>query len=40
MADGYLETHYAEYERRKQAWLKKRKPTHRPRPLQDEDEAL
>lgn len=25
MADGYLETHYAEYEKRKAAWLKKKK---------------
>lgn len=24
MADGYLETHYAEYEKRKAAWLRKR----------------
>lgn len=23
MADGYLESHYAEYEKRKAAWLKK-----------------
>ena len=27
MADGYLESHYAEYEQRKAAWLKKRKKT-------------
>lgn len=25
MADGYLETHYAEYEKRKAEWLKKKK---------------
>lgn len=25
MADGYLETHYAEYEKRKAAWLKRKK---------------
>lgn len=25
MADGYLESHYAEYEKRKEAWLKKKK---------------
>lgn len=25
MADGYLESHYAEYEKRKAAWLKKKK---------------
>ena len=25
MADGYLENHYAEYEKRKAAWLKKKK---------------
>lgn len=24
MADGYLETHYAEYEKRKAAWLKRK----------------
>ena len=24
MADGYLESHYAEYEQRKAAWLKKK----------------
>lgn len=27
MADGYLETHYAEYEKRKAAWLKRKKYT-------------
>ena len=25
MADGYLESHYAEYEKRKAAWLKRKK---------------
>ena len=25
MADGYLESHYAEYEKRKAAWLKQKK---------------
>lgn len=25
MADGYLESHYAEYEKRKAAWLRKKK---------------
>ena len=25
MADGYLESHYAEYEKRKAEWLKKQK---------------
>ena len=39
MADGYLENHYAEYEKRKAEWLKKKKrfssPANRP-----EDEAL
>ena len=41
MADGYLESHYAEYEQRKAAWLKKKKKT-MPRPLVErpEDEAL
>ena len=39
MADGYLESHYAEYEQRKAAWLKKKI---KPRPLVEkpEDEAL
>lgn len=46
MADGYLETHYAEYEKRKAAWLKKkkhlsvRKPTPPANPQKEEDEAL
>lgn len=46
MADGYLETHYAEYEKRKAAWLKKKKhisakrPVPLVNPLKDEDEAL
>ena len=41
MADGYLESHYAEYEQRKAAWLKKKKKL-KPRPLVEkpEDEAL
>ena len=41
MADGSLESHYAEYEQRKAAWLKKMKKN-RPRPLVEkpEDEAL
>ncbi len=46
MADGYLESRYAEYERRKAAWEMKRKNKPRsltvPRPLVEkpEDEAL
>ena len=41
MADGYLESHYAEYEQCKAAWLKKKKKI-KPRPLVEkpEDEAL
>ena len=41
MADGYLESRYAEYEQRKAAWLKKKKKI-LPRPLVEkpEDEAL
>lgn len=41
MADGYLESRYADYERRKVAWLKKKKKIV-PRPLVEkpEDEAL
>ena len=41
MADGYLESRYAEYEQRKAAWLKKKKKI-QPRPLtpKPEDEAL
>ena len=27
MADGYLESHYQDYERKKAAWLKKQKKT-------------
>ena len=27
MADGYLESHYAEYEKRKAEWLKQKKRT-------------
>ena len=38
MADGYLESHYAEYEKRKAAWLKKKNNT--PHPLRPDDEAL
>jgi hypothetical protein len=38
MADGYLESHYAEYEKRKAEWLKRKK--HTPHPLRQEDEAL
>ncbi len=41
MADGYLESHYAEYEQRKVAWLKKKKKIqHRPLIEKPEDEAL
>ena len=42
MADGYLESHYAEYELRKAAWLKKKRKKTVPRPLVEkpEDEAL
>ena len=46
MADGYLESHYAEYEKRKQAWLrKKNRLSARPknllsRPNRPDDEAL
>jgi hypothetical protein len=40
MADGFLETHYAEYERRREAWLKRRKFNPKPRPQNPEDEAL
>ncbi|MBR2168003.1 MAG: ABC transporter permease [Paludibacteraceae bacterium] len=31
MADGYLESHYAEYEKKKAEWLKKKakKPIHK-----------
>ena len=41
MADGYLESHYVEYEKRKADWLKKKKKI-MPRPLVEkpEDEAL
>ena len=39
MADGYLESHYAEYEQRKAAWLKKKKQA-RPLIEKPEDEAL
>ena len=40
MADGYLESHYAEYEQRKAAWLKKKKTVPRPLVEKPEDEAL
>ncbi|MCQ2334219.1 MAG: dehydrogenase [Paludibacteraceae bacterium] len=33
MADGYLESHYAEYEKRKAEWLKKQ---HRPNSSKDQ----
>ena len=41
MADGYLESHYAEYEQRKAEWIKKKKKK-QARPLieKPEDEAL
>lgn len=32
MADGFLESHYEDYERKKAAWLKKKKHFE-PRPL-------
>ena len=38
MADGYLESHYAEYEKRKAEWLKRKHNT--PHPRKPEDEAL
>lgn len=40
MADGYLESHYAEYEKRRAAWLRKKKHTPLPDPRKGEDEAL
>ena len=41
MADGYLESRYDEYERRKAAWLKKQKKIKfRPLTPKPEDEAL
>jgi len=41
VADGYLESRYDEYERRKAAWLKKKKKTiARPLVEKPEDEAL
>ncbi len=40
MADGYLESHYAEYEKRKAAWLKRKTRISRPDPAREEDEAL
>ena len=37
MADGYLESHYVEYEKKKAAWLKrKNKFVPRPNPMKDE----
>lgn len=36
MADGYLESHYAEYEKKKAAWLKKKKHLLRGNPQKDE----
>ena len=37
MADGYLESHYAEYEKKKTAWQKrKNKFVPRPNPMKDE----
>ncbi len=35
MADGYLESHYAEYEKRKAEWLKKNKKNTSSRDQQD-----
>lgn len=40
MADGYLESHFADYERRKLAWLKKKKMQARSLVQKPEDEAL
>ena len=40
MADGYLESRYAEYEKRKAAWLKKKNIKARPLIEKPEDEAL
>ena len=40
MADGYLESHYAEYEKKKAAWQKKKKYFAIPRLQKPEDEAL
>lgn len=38
MADGYLESHYAEYEKRKAEWLRRKRIA--PHPRKQEDEAL
>ncbi len=43
MADGYLESHYAEYEKRKAEWLRRKHNTphpHKPICREPEDEAL
>jgi hypothetical protein len=39
MADGYLESRYEDYEKRKAQWLKKKKHIVQ-HPLRQEDEAL
>ena len=36
MADGYLESHYADYERKKAAWLKKKNRLPRVNPQNEE----
>ena len=35
MADGYLESHYAEYEKKKAEWLKKKKKWSYQKPAKD-----
>lgn len=42
MADGYLEKHQADYEARKEAYLRKKKhlPIVKSRPQKPDDEAL
>ncbi len=40
MADGYLESHYAEYEKKKAEWLRRKKNGAAPRPSRPDDEAL
>ena len=35
MADGYLESHYAEYEKKKAEWLKKKKKRSTNKPTTD-----
>ena len=35
MADGYLESHYAEYEKKKAEWLKKKKKWSYKKPTND-----